>query len=82
MYKKTKRKRRSIKVRVFLELFVLPIIFSALILLIIFIVAVKVFGVQFSSPLELIVILFFAILIIGDVVFFASRAIIKKIIKK
>jgi len=77
MYKKTKHKRRRIKVRQFFELIFLPILVSALFLLLIVWVMIEPLGIKFSSELQLIVVLIAIIVVIGSILFEISRIIIK-----
>ena len=82
MYKRTKHKRRRIKILRFFELIVLPIITAIIILFFFFVVAVSLFGVTFSSAWHMIGIISLIVLFIGGVLFEISREIIKKILKK
>lgn len=82
MYKRTKNIRRRIKVLRFFEVVVLPLATSINIMFLMFIIAISVFGVRFSSRLHMLVIVGLIVALIGGLVFEISRELIKKILKK
>lgn len=79
MNKKTKHKRRRIKVRQFFEFIFLPIIISGLLLLLMVWVMIEPLGIRFSSEIQMLTILIIIIIVIGSVLFEISRIIIKKL---
>ena len=80
MYKKTRHKRRRIKVLQFFELIMLPLFISGLILMLMLWIVIDPLGIRFSSPVQMIVILLAIILFIGGIIFEFSRVIIKRIL--
>ena len=82
MYKRTKNTRRRIRVLWFFENIVLPLATSIIIMFVMFIIAISVFGIRFSSGWHLLVIIGLIVILIGGLVFEISRELIKKILKK
>lgn len=75
-------KRSRIRILHFLEQILLPFVTTLLILLFAFIIAIGVFGVRFSSPIQMVVILGLIIFVVGGLVFEISRQLIKKVLRK
>ena len=75
-------KRRRLTLLHFVEQIVLPFITTILILLLALAIAVGVFGVKFSSMIQMMSILGLIIFVLGGLLFEISRQLIKQLLKK
>lgn len=80
MYKKTKHKRRIIRIRECFETHILPYILTGFILFICFIVAIAL-GVEFNSPGNMIIWVFGIGFVVGNILVEYLKTNIKSIIK-